>query len=1086
MRPVKLIMSAFGPYATCETVDFEPLGEGGLFLITGDTGAGKTTIFDGITYALFNKTSGTDREVNSLRSDFAAPGEKTFVDFTFVHQGRRYRIVRSPQYFRPKERGEGMTENKASAVLYREPEPPVEKIQDVNEAVMDILRINYDQFKQIAMIAQGEFRDVLNADSKKRGEILQKLFSTEKYRKMAVIMEEKYKAVKEETKEIYRSMEQFFQGLQYEKNSPFSEKIEEEKKTAKGGEIQYQVDQKLQIVEALLKETQEKIQEQRKEAEKKRKIAEENTKIYHEVQQTNELFVKYETIKKKEEELDLRKNLIDEKRNQLDWERRAVYEVQPVYQKFTVEDEKWNRLVKQWNHVKEEYKKAVERTIQSIEKSHQEEEKKEEAQKAQRDAISIEKQLEQYQLRDELIKKIQETNEQEEKLDGNVKDLEEDIQNVQERIEKTSERITLLAGRLEKCEFIKNTGNELYTKKKELQQSLWEIQKTLVEKEKHLREIQREYIKKRERYEAQDHKYQELEKILEESRAGILAENLQEGFPCPVCGSLHHPQIAEKSRENIKESQVKQAKESMEKARQEKEEIYQQVLKIKTDWEIFTENLYKKVYEQLKETPDSEKILQREIRDSLQEEVTDWSLKKSIPIEGESFVVLLKEWLLPLEEKIKYFGEIQKQTEKLYKILKEEAREFVQLQEAIKKDTQTVKEKEQASRAAIEKFQELKNKRLLWEGQLKNIGQLPYDTLQDAKERKEALERKASELLEKIEHAKQEVTTAMAAEAGKKAEADTMERQEEEQNRNRQKYGEEFCQILKKQQFDSVEEFQRFLVPKSTIQEKEREILEYTQERAKNSALLEAASFDIQGKTRKDETEAKENFMDSKREAQEAADMLSNLKHQQMMNKEIFKKMLQLKKKGEDKLEEAGLRNHLSDIFNGRATGKNKTSFETYVQISGFDGIIRAANRRLQPISGGQYQLYRHEDAQAKGNIALNLDILDHYTGKKRSVSTLSGGESFMASLSLALGLSDHVTARVGGIKIDTLFIDEGFGTLDEKSLNDAISMLEELSTADKLIGIISHREELKEVIPKKIGIKKTPKGSKISMDLGI
>ena len=204
------------------------------------------------------------------------------------------------------------------------------------------------------------------------------------------------------------------------------------------------------------------------------------------------------------------------------------------------------------------------------------------------------------------------------------------------------------------------------------------------------------------------------------------------------------------------------------------------------------------------------------------------------------------------------------------------------------------------------------------------------------------------------------------------------------------------------------------------------------------------------------------------------------LQQKKERNETIRDCMLEEKKKGQKKMEEAGMLGNLSEILKGGKAGGNKMSFETYVQLAGFDGIIRAANRRLLPISGGQYQLFRHEVKEKKKNIALNLDILDNYTGKKRPVSSLSGGESFMASLSLALGLSDHVTANAGGIQIDTLFIDEGFGTLDEKALNDCMAMLRELSDSDKMIGIISHREELKEVIAKKIIVEKTVKGSRI------
>jgi exonuclease SbcC len=247
---------------------------------------------------------------------------------------------------------------------------------------------------------------------------------------------------------------------------------------------------------------------------------------------------------------------------------------------------------------------------------------------------------------------------------------------------------------------------------------------------------------------------------------------------------------------------------------------------------------------------------------------------------------------------------------------------------------------------------------------------------------------------------------------------------------------------------------------------------------------LELAKQDIQGKEKLDESLAIQEAAESKQAEREAKAVLTKVQNRWERNQESLGQIRKQKKKAEKTLEELERYQNLSDLLSGKTTGKNKTSFETYVQMSGFDGIIRAANRRLLPMSGGQYQLYRHEDPNAKGNIALNLDILDHYTGKKRPVSSLSGGESFMASLSLALGLSDMVSANAGGIRVDTLFIDEGFGTLDEKSLLDAIAMLQELSNSNKLIGIISHREELKEEISKKIQIHKTNKGSSLEINI--
>ena len=235
-------MNAFGPYASKAEVVFEELGQKGLFLITGDTGAGKTTIFDAITFALFNETSGTDRVIQNMRSDFADESEDTFVAFTFSHMGRTYTVYRSPQYEKRKKNGTGFTSKTAKATLIREPDTPIEGATKVKDAIIDLLKIDYSQFKQISMIAQGEFRDVLNADSKKRSEILQKVFMTKGYHDMASIMEKRFKKASEEMRDIHKSIDVHFESVQCEENSIYTEKLIEEKKS---DEKQYQIEKKV-------------------------------------------------------------------------------------------------------------------------------------------------------------------------------------------------------------------------------------------------------------------------------------------------------------------------------------------------------------------------------------------------------------------------------------------------------------------------------------------------------------------------------------------------------------------------------------------------------------------------------------------------------------------------------------------------------------------------------------------------------------------------------------------------------------------------------------------------------------------------
>ena len=254
MKPLKLIMNAFGPYASRAVVDFEEFGEKGIFLITGDTGAGKTTIFDAITFALFNKTSGTDRDVNSVRSDFADAKEETYVEFNFSHMGREYQIRRSPGYVVPKSNGKGTTNKPPKAILLREPDSSVEGVRQVNDAVEDILRISYDQFKQISMIAQGEFRKVLNADSKTRGEILHKIFSTEGYKDMGDRLDRKFKKAYGEMENIFRSIDQYFESVECSVDSAYTEQLQEQKKMTGSDKTQYQVDDRLKLIAEIIEE----------------------------------------------------------------------------------------------------------------------------------------------------------------------------------------------------------------------------------------------------------------------------------------------------------------------------------------------------------------------------------------------------------------------------------------------------------------------------------------------------------------------------------------------------------------------------------------------------------------------------------------------------------------------------------------------------------------------------------------------------------------------------------------------------------------------------------------------------------------
>lgn len=873
-------MNAFGPYAALEEVNFEELGEKGLFLITGNTGAGKTTIFDAITFALFHRTSGMDREITTLRSDYAKSSEETYVELTFSHMGKEYRIYRSPQYDRPKKNGQGFVTQTAKAKLFREPETPIEGVKQVNEAVEAILRINYDQFKQISMIAQGEFREVLHADTKKRGEILQKIFATEGYRRMAFIMDQRRKESYGKMQDTLKSIDQYFAGIQYENGSEYTKEIDRLKET------QYQLDEKVDVFEKVLVEDEKQIQLWEQEVLKRQEVAAEKEKIFTLIQATNKAFQTYEKIQIEKEGLELQKPKILEAEEKLQKQKTAVYEIQPK---------------------REAYLEA-ERTKKRTDSLKQREEK------------------------------------------------------LWEEAKKAAEQVDCLAD-LEKSSDLCTKLEQACGKLSEKEMQLWRILEETIPK---LEAQQAIYIEKRAKFDAVMENYQRMERALEESRAGILASHLKDGEACPVCGSREHPRPARLPEHAVTEEALKKYKENCSAA-----ELQKNAAKEKA---VALHSIYRTQLEYLQE-----------------EEASLSEMKLKLKSDYE----------------------------------------------------QTSKER--------------KAQELAWKAEQKRLAEL------------------------KVQRAKVEAAKELAA--VKKGSVENLSKQLEVLEKELQDKKSLYEEILGRCGFteDTILEY---LISQKQIESNEAGIQTYHTQMAVVISKLELAKQDIQGKEKMDESLARQEAAESKQVEREAKAALTKLQNRWERNQESLGQIRKQKKKAEKTLEELERYQNLSDLLSGKTTGKNKTSFETYVQMSGFDGIIRAANRRLLPMSGGQYQLYRHEDPNAKGNIALNLDILDHYTGKKRPVSSLSGGESFMASLSLALGLSDMVSANAGGIRVDTLFIDEGFGTLDEKSLQDAIAMLQELSNSNKLIGIISHREELKEEISKKIQIHKTNKGSSLEINI--
>ena len=1039
MRPILLKMNAFGPYAEATEVDFEALGEKGLFLITGNTGAGKTTIFDAITFALFHRTSGTDREITSLRSDYAKANEETYVELTFYHMGRTYRIYRSPQYERPKKNGQGMVLQTAKAKLFREPDTPVEGVKQVNEAVEELLRINYDQFKQISMIAQGEFREVLYADTKKRGEILQKIFATEGYRKMAYLMEQRRKDTYGQMMDTFKSIDQYFAGIQYDAESPYAQRVEELKKE----QCQYQVDEKLEIMQRILAEDQTRIQKTESVLEEKQKLVSEKEKQYTLIHATNQLFDTYEAFRQEAELLREKKGEMEQKAERVRRQKTAVYEIKPFAD--AMQEAKAAKL--QVDKEEKEAQVALEASKQSlvlaIQKLQEAEALRAKAKQKQSEALLLVQAEDKYEKRDLLRMQRNRCLIQKQKIETGKRDCEAKMIQLENCLEAEKKRVEEIANSAELCVLAEQNCGKL----QERYEALWKLKEekipSLEKKQVVLQRLQEDFREKREAYDLCLKEYQSKERMLEASRAGILAAHLSEGSPCPVCGSLHHPNLAKLSEEAVTEETVKMQKEVCTQAEQEKNAANDKAIQAFSAYQT------------------EENFVKEEMKLLLlgSTEISDLELAlKNVQTEKAAEEAKRSEY----------------QSQK---------RELQKLQTHLAEAEKQIKELRAGLETLLGEQGKVETELASVDGQLQELQALPFETKEEALKHRKQLEQEAEQVLQQIELQEHLASQCRQEEARKSALLEGLQKQKEKLETEWKDKTSAFEVCLKQYAFEA-EELADYLVSKTEIEAAETDIQEYHAKSISLQSKLAFAKKEVEGKVKQDETLAKEEAVEAKQAATEVQKELSKLYSRKERNEDSLKQIQRQKKKVEKTLEILTMYANLSDLLNGKATGKNKTSFETYVQMSGFDAIIRAANRRLHPMRGGQYQLFRHEDAQSKGNIALNLDILDHYTGKKRPVNSLSGGESFMASLSLALGLSDLVTANAGGISIDTVFIDEGFGTLDESSLQDAISMLQELSNSNKLIGIISHREELKQEIPRKIQIHKTNRGSSLEINL--
>ena len=950
MRPEKLTISAFGPYADRTEIDFSRLGDSGLYLITGDTGAGKTTIFDAITFALYGQASGQVRDSAMFRSKYADTATETFVELVFSYQGKKYQVFRSPEYMAPKKRGTGLTLRKAEAqLIYPDERQPVTKARDVTRAIEELLGLDYEQFTQIAMIAQGDFQKLLLAGTVQRGEIFRQIFHTGIYQQVQLKLKDAARSRYKEYDEMRRSIAQYLDGVKLrQREGTEAEEFAELKK----GKFEGKLERSLEILKSFIDQGEKR---------------------------ESELLKQEQEVDQKIRTMENMLHLSAQKRN-LEQKRNLA-------------------------------RKQLEQLLPDLEKASGEAEKYKDAdQKCEALGLLIrekQEQLKKYQVLEQLKKELDEIRMQLKKCragqEANIRQ-EQQLHKDMEQLKK--ERSLLENSQLDLQKAI--TEKEKRTQRKAelngLETGIREF-KSLYEATK---EQQKKYQAAYEKAQQQSEYYQQIFHSFLDAQAGILAQELKENEPCPVCGSLSHPH----PRMISKGRTVTQEILDNEKIKLDKLE------KISADQSLEAGKLKERSNASWKQIVSSAEELLEEFQEFRKE-------TKNGNGQAGDFRTVWKQMILM----------INREKEQCENLLTESDRKIREAEENTKR------------KQKVEKL-------------LENL-EKEKDILQEKKnscDREQAgLTTKASENEKQQKNAAEEIRQAHP-EAGKEV-------LEKEIREKQQEYID-----LKENSRKMKETLERFQAEKARI--------------TSTIKTLEEQQKEI-GEIREDEI--REQYTESTMQKTELAEKRKELFSIQSGNLEIFRKVQKRKEEMTKAEAEYVWMKNLSDTANGNLNGKAKIELETYIQMAYFDRILRRANVRLMTMSSGQYELKRQEQSEnRKEKAGLDLNVIDHYNGTERSVKTLSGGESFQASLSLALGLSDEIQASAGGIRLDSMFVDEGFGSLDEESLSQAVKALSSLADGHRMVGIISHVAELKDRIENKIIVTKQCSGKGVGSSIQI
>lgn len=1043
MRPKKLIMSAFCPYPDKVEIDFEKFADAGLFLVTGDTGAGKTTIFDAISFALYGEVSGENRGVDMLRSDFAQVDTPTYVQFVFEHRGQIYEIKRSPQYLRPAKRGnkDKLVKSEATVELLFGENQVLTGKDAVLEKIQELLGIDHRQFKQIAMIAQGEFLKLLLAESRVREEIFRKIFNTHLYEQLQQALKTQSLNLKTELNSINSSIEQYKQDIICPAANPHYIVLQELLVPKSNiGDL-------LKVLREIIGFDKQGEQAQRDYQIKLQEKLEENLKLLTSAKRINEQLEKRQVVHQKIAALESQAVSYQNLEKKLEKYKLANFKVKPLEIKMG-NLEQQGKILKA-TLIENQNKILANEPLQLIKQA---EVANLTAQQNLRDSLAVKieninQSLPVYQELDALRKQEKLLKGQELELLEKKNNQENSLSIKENSLQKLETQLRLEADieiRLLNTEAEYREVSKLLLEIKQVQQELKE-QECITQ---NLEKQQALFTKEYQNYQVQEQKYNQQEAVFYAAQAGILAAKLQPQQPCPVCGSFTHPQLATLT-------SVAPTQEQLEKIKFEKEQQRTLAETIKAVCLSLKEELKQK-HKHI--TARLENIGNLVVPDTFSQNLEELEQNQSHKLE------ILKQEIEQLKAKCKKKSEYQVQQTKLL--------------EAITADKEFLKQLEPqvlAVNLAITKLaSSIQEKQKM----------LPYQELTLAKQalqESETLLAKMKTEFAQAQLAEQQVSKLLAEAQAILAETEKSIAGVREQYLQAK---EQYLQELKAVGFENSREYQENLCSLEEIAKQEDILNQY--KLALNSLKVQDIELEVQisGQSFCDLQAGEIERQMLLLELEKAQQQLEKWQYNRQNNEDVLQK-LQRQQNQQSKIEAKYLDYKiLADTANGELSGKQKIAFERYVQGVYFEMVLSEANKRLAKMTNRRYKLVRRYEANnLRERTGLEIDVADDNTGKIRGVKSLSGGESFQASLALALGLADVVQRFSGGVKLDTMFIDEGFGSLDSESLEKALQTLGALATGNRLVGIISHVEELKNKIDKKIIITRETGISKISLE---